>query len=82
MLPHHISYSWLLAGKVNARRLFHAQLLASGVNPHLAERLFGQGSELKPAMQMLVDAGVGLGARSTIRRDLEEVEPMVQAAIK
>jgi len=52
------------------RKLLHGHLVSTGVNPHLAARVFNYQSNVRVAIGKLETAGIAIGAEGTIRADL------------
>ncbi len=64
------------------RKLLHATLVGTGINPHLAAKVFYPQSKVRVAIRKLEAAGVSVGAEGTIRVDLGGAEALLIDALR
>ena len=68
--------------EVAVRKLLHATLVGTGINPHLAAKVFNPKSNVREAIRKLEAAGVSVGAQGTIRVDLGGAEALIIDALR
>jgi hypothetical protein len=68
--------------EVAVRKLLHATLVGTGINPHLAAKVFNPQSKVREAIRKLEAAGVSVGAEGTIRVDLGGAEALLTDALR